>query len=393
MLAACGGNKNQQQQQAPPPTAVGVYTATRQSATYYDEYPATVTAVNQVDIRPQVSGYITGIYFKEGQQVQKGQKLYSIDQQQYRAGYDQAIANLNAAKADLVRAQKDANRYKTLAEQDAVARQLVDNAEATLVSSQQQVQAAQANVRQVQTNLSYATINAPLTGTIGISQVKIGTAVSPGQTILNTVSSDNPIAADIAVDQTNTYRFTQLQQQGGGRGDSTFRLVLPDGTLYPYPGYIGIIDRAVDPQTGTLRVRLFFPNPGSRLRAGLTANVRITNRTAGPQLIIPYKAVVEQMSEYFVYVIGDSSKAIQKKVVLGPRLADKVIVTSGLQDNERVITDGTQKVRDGAPVRVAAAGDSSRSNTAGPNPAAGSAKSASTASQGPASPGQTSPAR
>lgn len=359
-LAGCGDKKEQQQQQAPPPTPVSVYAASRQTASYYDELPATITAVNEVEVRPQVAGYITGIFFTEGQRVRKGQKLYTIDQQQYQAGLDQAVANLNAAKANLVRAQKDADRYHTLAQQDAVARQLVDNADATLASAQQQVAAAQANVRSVSTNLRYATIFAPFDGTIGFSQVKLGTAVSPGQTILNTISSDNPIAADIAVDESQIMRFTRMPKTIGGRGDSTLMLVLPDGSLYPYAGKVGLIDRAVDPQTGTLRVRLFFPNPEYTLKAGLTVNVRIRNQTPGPQLIIPYKAVVEQMSEYFVYVVGDSSRAVQKKITLGARLADKVIVKDGLLDTDKVVTEGTQKLRDGAPIRVVTAGDTTK---------------------------------
>jgi len=359
-LVGCGGKKDQQQQQAPPPTPVSVYAATRQMATYFDEFPATITAVNEVEIRPQVSGYITGVFFTEGQRVRKGQKLYSIDQQQYQAGYDQAVANLNAAKANLVRAQKDADRYNTLAQQDAVARQLVDNAEATLASAQQQVAAAQANVRSVSTNLQYATIFAPFDGTIGFSQVKLGTSVSPGQTVLNTISSDNPIAADIAIDESQISRFTRMPKTATGRADSTLMLVLPDGSMYPYPGKVGIIDRAVDPQTGTLRVRLFFPNPNYELKSGLTVNVRIRNQTPTPQLVIPYRAVVEQMSEFFVYVVGDSSRASQRKITLGARLADKVIVKDGLRDNDQIITEGTQKLRDGAPIKVVTTGDTTK---------------------------------
>ncbi|CCH53247.1 efflux transporter, RND family, MFP subunit [Fibrisoma limi BUZ 3] len=352
-VLACGGNKSEQQQQGPPPpTPVTAVKATKSSATYYDTYPASVTAVTEVELRPQVSGYITGVFFQEGKRVRKGQKLYTIDQQQYRASYDQAVANLNAAKANLVRAQKDAERYNTLAQQDAVARQLVDNAQATLASAEQQVAAAQANVRQVQTSLEYATIYAPFDGTIGISQVRLGAAVTPGQTLLNTISADNPIAVDIAIDETEISRFTQLMRQSPPPRDSLFVLMLPSGSRYAYPGRILTIDRAVDPQTGTLRVRLAFPNPEGQLKAGLNGNVMVKNSTNAPQLLIPYQAVTEQMSEYFVYVVGDSSKVTQKKVTLGARINDKVIVKEGLNEGEVVVTEGTQKVREGSVVNV-----------------------------------------
>ena len=353
---ACGGKKDDQQQAPPPPTAVSAVKAEKGNATYYDQCPATVTALLEVEIQPQVSGNITGIFFQDGQQVRKGQKLYTIDPQQYRAGYDQAVANLNVQKANLNRAQKDANRYNTLAEQDAVAKQLVDNANATLEAAKMQVEASQAAIQQVATNLKYTTIYAPLDGTIGISQVRLGAAVAPGSTPLNTISSDNPIAADLQVDASEIPRFQKLQNQKNTGRDSTLVLTMPDGRNYKYPGSVRIIDRAVDPQTGTLRVRIAFPNPDKQLKVGINANVRVKNSTGEPQLLIPYQAVTEQMSEYFVFVVGDSSKVTQKKVTLGARINDKVIVKAGLKEGETVVTEGTQKIREGAKVRVTQAG-------------------------------------
>ncbi|GAA4409920.1 efflux RND transporter periplasmic adaptor subunit [Nibrella viscosa] len=352
LLVACGDKKAGQQQGPPPHTPVTAVKASRENAVYYDQFPATVIAVKEVELRPQVAGYITGMHFQEGSRVRRGQKLYSIDQQQYQAAYEQALANLNAAKASLVRAQQDAERYNTLAQQDAVARQLVDNARATLASAQQQVAAAQANVRQVQTTLRYTTINAPFDGTIGISQVRLGAAVTPGQTLLNVISSDNPIAVDINIDEAEIPRFTQLQRRPAAPRDSLFTLQLPNGNLYAYPGSIQTIDRAVDPQTGTLRVRLTFPNPEGQLKAGLNGNVRVKNNTSALPLLIPQKAVTEQMSEYFVYVVGDSSKVTQKKVTLGVRINDKVIVKDGLTEGDLVVTEGTQKIREGGVVKV-----------------------------------------
>ncbi|GAB3794610.1 multidrug efflux RND transporter periplasmic adaptor subunit AdeD [Spirosoma humi] len=371
LLAACGGKKDDQQQAPPPPTAVSAVKAERGNATYYDLFPATVTALVEVEIQPQVSGNITGIFFQDGQSVRKGQKLYTIDPQQYRAGYDQAVANLNVQKANLNRAQKDADRYNALAQQDAVAKQLVDNANASLEATRMQVEAAQATIRQVGTNLKYTTIYAPLDGTIGISQVRLGAAVAPGSTPLNTISSDNPISADLQVDASEIPRFVRLQNQKNSARDSTLQLVLPDGSTYKYPGSVRIIDRAVDPQTGTLRVRIAFPNPNKELKVGINANVRVKNSTGRPELLIPYQAVTEQMSEYFVFVVGDSSKVTQKKVTLGARINDKVIVKNGLNEGEVVVTEGTQKVREGAKVRVtstgqegSAKGDSSNRQTA-----------------------------
>jgi RND family efflux transporter MFP subunit len=336
----------------PPPVNVNTYTVKSGSARFYNSYPATITAVNQVDVRPQVAGYITGIFFTEGQEVKKGQKLYQIDQQQYQGAYEQAVAQLHVSEANLAKLQQDADRYVELGKQDAIAQQTVDHALADLLAAKKQVDAAKANVSAIEVNLRYASIYAPLSGTIGISQVKVGAAVSPGNTILNTISSDNPIAADVALDETMIpYIESENKKDQKQKFDSTFTLMLADQSKYPYPGKIYIIDRAVDPQTATIKVRLSFDNPGNVLKAGMSANLRILNNSNYQSLLIPYRACVEQMAEYFVYVVNDDSVA-QRKVFLGQRIRDMVIVKSGLQENEIIVVDGVQKLKDGSKVKV-----------------------------------------
>ena len=352
LLASCGSKSAQQQQmmQPPPAVPVTVQTVTTGKATYYDQYPATVTALNQVELRPQVSGYITGIFFKDGNKVKKGQKLYSIDQQQYQANYQQALANVAVQQTNLVKAQKDADRYHELEKQDAIAKQQVDYADAALAAAQKQVEAAQANVRAVQTAVRYSTIYAPFDGTIGISQVKMGAPVSAGQTVLNTISSDNPVAVDIAVDQKLIYRFSQLQEQAGKGSDSTFRLVF-SGDVYQYPGKIYLIDRAVNPQTGTIIVRLLFPNNKSMLKVGMTGTVRVLNH-ANNAVLIPYKAVTEQLGEFFVYVVNDSNKVSQREVALGTPIGTNIIVKDSLHEGEKIVIQGVQNLREGSTIKI-----------------------------------------
>jgi RND family efflux transporter MFP subunit len=349
LLLSCG---SQPPPPPPQPTSVNVYTVKAGSAEYFDTYPATVTAVNQVEVRPQVSGYITGIYFNEGQHVTKGQKIYTIDQQQYLGAYNQAVAQLNASQANLEKVQQDADRYEELGKQDAVAQQTVQHAIADLQTAKKQVDAAKANVSAVEVNLRYSTIYAPLSGTIGISEVKVGASVSPGSTILNTISSDNPIAVDVSVDQT-LIPFIEKENKKDQKKkfDSTFTLLLSDGSRYPYPGKIFIIDRAVDPQTATIKVRLLFDNPDNFLKAGMSANLRILNNSSHESIMIPYKATIEQMAEYFVYVVNADTVA-QRKVALGQRIRDMAIVKSGLQENEVIVLDGVQKLKDGSKVKV-----------------------------------------
>jgi membrane fusion protein (multidrug efflux system) len=338
--------------QAPPPTRVNLYTVAPGNATYFDIYPATATPLNQVDIKPQVAGNIVGIYFKDGQQVQKGQKLYEIDQQQYMAAVNEAKANLAVAQANLAKAQQDAGRYQDLAKQDAIARQTLEHQVADLEAVKRQVEAAQANVVAVQTNLNYSNIYAPFNGTIGISLVKIGTSVFP-QTLLNSVSTDDPMAVDIAIDQAEIPKFTMYFEKGTRLKDSVFSAILPDGSVYPNPGELYLLDRSIDPTTGTLKARLTFPNPRNELKAGLTTNVRVKHASGDSTLLIPYKAVVEQLGEYFVFQArGD--RAFQQKISLGTKIGDKVVVRSGLKAGDKIVTEGVQKLRDSSAIEVSA---------------------------------------
>ena len=345
---ACG---HQEAPPPPPPVAVSVYTVKAGNALFYNSYPATVTAVNQVDIRPEVAGYITGIFFQEGQHVEKGQKLYQIDQQQYRGAYEQAVAQLNAQEANLAKVQQDADRYQELGRQDAVAQQTVQHAMADLEAQKKMVDASKANVNAMEVNLRYSTIFAPLSGTIGISAVKQGASVSPGITLLNTISSDNPIAVDVALDEKLVPFIENKNKLSTSKNDSTFTLILADQSTYPYPGKIFIIDRAVDPQTATIKVRFLFPNPGNQLKAGMSANLQILNNSGVSSIIIPYRATVEQMAEYFVYVVGGDTVA-QRKVALGKRIRDMAIVLSGVKPDEVIVLDGVQKLKDGSKVKV-----------------------------------------
>lgn len=351
VLVSCGKKDAQQAgMQAPPAVNVTLEEVKTMDAVYHDQYPASVTALNQVELRPQVTGFITGVHFKDGSRVRKGQLLYSIDAQLYSANYEQAVANLNVQKANVVKAQKDADRYHELDKNDAVAKQLVDNADAALEVAKKQADAAQASITAVSTNVRYTKVVAPFDGVIGISLVKVGAAVSAGQTILNTVSTDGQLAVDFNVDQKEIFRFANLLKNSNGK-DSTFTLAF--GTdIYPYPGKIQLIDRAVDPQTGTIKTRLVFPNNDNLLRAGMTGTVRVLNNGSAKSVVIPYKAVTEQLGEFFVYVAGDSSKVSQRRLVLGQPIGSNIIVKEGLKEGEKIAVEGVQNLREGAVIKT-----------------------------------------
>ena len=228
ILFSCGGEQKSAPNMMNAPIPVNLYSTRSEKAVFFDKFPGTVVALKQVDIRAQVEGYVTGIFFKEGERVRKGQKLYEIDNRIYNATKSQAEANLKVAKSNLDQAQKDADRYTYLNEHDAVAKQTLDHAITTLQNAKNQVAAAQQELLKTETDLNYALIKAPFDGTIGISQVKEGNIVTKGQTILNTLSTDNPMAVDFVVNEKQIQRFIRLQNQK--KSDSIFSIILPDNT-------------------------------------------------------------------------------------------------------------------------------------------------------------------
>lgn len=356
-LASCGGGQQPAQQGPPPATPVTTYTVDEQPVTTIDSYPGVVVALNEVELRPQVGGYITGIFVKDGQRVTKGQKLYEIDRTKYQAAYNSAKANLAVAKSNRDRTKKDAERYTKLSEQDAVARQRVDYALTDLANAESQVTAAEAQLSAAANDLQRSVIVAPFTGTIGISQVKLGAFASPGTTILNTVSTSDPIAVDIAVNQREIPRFVALQNSNSVVADSVFTIQGQDGSIYRAQGKIVAIDRAVDPQTGTIKVRISYPNKEGRLFAGMNVNLQALNKGQKPELVIPYKAVTEQLGEFNVFVVGDSSKAEARLVKLGRQFQTNVVVSEGLKKGETIVVDGVQNVRNGAVVTATPPGE------------------------------------
>ena len=398
LLISCIAFFSCKQKVAPPvpPTPVNVIKVSKRPVLYYDKYPSTTQALSQVTLTPQVQGYVTGIFFTEGTHVKKGQKLYEIDKRLYQAAVDAAEANVKVAEGNQLQAQQDADRYVYLNNYHAVAKQLYDHAVVALDNAKSSVKASQEAVKTAKTNLTYSTIYAPFDGTIGFSQVKIGNMVVVGQTVLNTISTNNPMAVDFLINEKQLGEFEKIQKGKEKAIDSLFTLLLPNNTLYPQTGKISIIDRAVDPQTGSITIRLIFPNPESDLKVGMSCIVRVHNQDPAPQLVIPGKAVVEQMGEYFVYVAKDTIlndkpeasagkgssdasssgksektstdtsknkkeesdtaamkpklRAIQKKIKLGQTIGANVIVLFGLDEGDNVIVDGLQSIHDGSAI-------------------------------------------
>lgn len=349
------GQKQEAAQQAPAEVAVTTYTVVSKSVTGIDEYPATLVPLNEVEIRPQIGGYITNIYIKDGQEVKKGQKLYEIDRSKYAASQQQAQALVQSAEANLAKVSKDYDRYKRLDENDAIAKQQLDYAESSVLDATAQLSSAKAQYASAGTDYSYSVLTAPFDGTIGISQVRLGTQVSPGQPLLNTLSSNDPMSLNFVINEREIPRFNKMLS-AEVNPDSLFRIRLSDNSIYPFNGHFTTIDRAVGRQSGTIALRVQFPNPTRNLIAGMTVNLQVLNQDIGEQLTIPYKAVTEQMGEYFVYVVEQDQTVRQQVVQLGTELGADIVVRDGLTAGQEIVVSGIQKLRQGAKITTAAPG-------------------------------------
>ena len=353
-LLSCGGDSGSSagQQQGPPPAApVRLAEVTAEDLVFYQSFPGSVSPLERVEVRPQVSGYITKVHFREGEYVRKGQQLYTIDVRRYVADVEQAEANIESVRADVALAEKNVLRYRRLAAAEAIATQTLDQAEATLESRQQALNSAQAALNSAQTQLDYAVIRAPLSGETELGSAKAGTQVSPGNPVLTVITQEEPVGVDFALPQTEIARLARFEEMTLSELDSTFRLRLPDGTLYDHYGEVYASDQAVDQQTGTLRVRLVFKNDRNVLRNGMTVSVELLNRQSGRQLIVPTDALAEQMGEFYVFRVQDST-AYRQGVQTGDQVDGKRIILDGLEAGDRVIVEGLKGVRDSSKVRI-----------------------------------------
>ncbi len=305
-------NKEASGQMAQGPVPVIAYTARTENVVYYNSYPATVTALNEIQLRSEVNGYITRVFFIEGTHVNKGSRLYEIDRKKYQAAFEAAKANVEIAGSNLEKAQRDADRYQKLDEQNAIAKQILDDGLTGLENAKMQLKLANANLLNAETDYNYSMITAPFSGLTGFSFVKPGAFVAAGQTLLTTISSDNPVGVDFSIDQNSLPYLLKVQQTKGAESDSIFKIVLPDNSDYKYNGKLSVIDRAIDPVTGTIKIRVVFPNEDGNLRPGMNCKIKIKSEDSGTHVVIPVRAAIEQMSENLVYLIEEGKVSLRR---------------------------------------------------------------------------------
>jgi membrane fusion protein (multidrug efflux system) len=302
------------------------------------------------DVRARVQGTLLEQHFEDGTEVKEGQLLYSIDEAPFLAKLAQAQGKLAEAKTKLVQADADLARIKPLAAIDAVSKRELDMANATKGVAEGAVQAAQAQVEAAQIELSYTKVTAPVSGTIGISKVKVGEVVGsiPNSIILNTVSKLEPIHVQFSLSEKEYLYFANLARLAGEeRKKRQLTLVLADGSVHPEKGEVVKVDRGVDVASGSITVEASFPNPGKFLRPGLFAKITTIAETRRGVVLVPKRAIKEVQGTYQVYVVGDEGVVEQRLVQVGPMSGESQVVENGLTDGDVIAIEGIQKLRTG----------------------------------------------
>jgi RND family efflux transporter MFP subunit len=373
---------------APPPPVVEVAPVEQRSVPIYGEYIGTLTGFVNATIKAQVTGYLRKQSYKEGSYVRKGQLLFQIDPQPFQAALDQAQGRLAQAKSQLLvdqaqvataianqlESQLDVNRYTPLAKAEAVSQQDLDDAvqsnranqarvqaaKAAIASAKAQIESAQAEVETARINLNFTRIVSPIDGIAGIAEAQVGDLVSTTSGPLTTVSTLNPIkdyftmSEQAYLEAARQYAYNvgpSSEKTGRTTGRPTrLELILSDGSVYPYPGTFYFADRAVDPNTGTIRIAGLFPNPGNVLRPGQYGKVRSVIRVEKNALLIPQAAVNELQGSTLVDVVGPGNRVAIRPVKLGDRVGAGWIVLSGVKLGDRVIVEGQQMLGPGMPV-------------------------------------------
>jgi membrane fusion protein, multidrug efflux system len=400
----CGGKDvTRTQAAAAPPPAVVVAEVEQRTVPIYSEFVGQTRADETVELRARVEGVLEKIYFKEGAPVRKGALLFTLDQRPFVAALQSAKALLAKAQADLAQArqrtdvlqaqaeladaqavlsktEQDLRRMRPLAQERAVTELELDAAIAAEKSAKAQVESRQANltnleaavkytieraaaevsaakarVTQVELELSYCRIYSPINGIIGFKNVDVGNLVGRGEaTLLATVSKSDPLLVDFNLSEIEYLNLTSPDTVGQQRDNRRIELILSDDSRHPFEGALQVVDRTVDPQTGTMKIEVSFPNPRSYLRPGQFARVRAVVAERENALLVPQRAIQELQGAKTVMVVDAENKVSVRTISVGDKSENYLIVLEGLNPGERVIVEGMQKVRPGSVVKPTA---------------------------------------
>lgn len=367
-LAACAAKPNPSEKGLPPPD-VEVTTVKQQSVSVFGDWVATLDGYVNANIQPQVTGYLLKQNYREGSLVHKDQILFEIDPRPFQAVLDQALGQLASAKGQLAQAQAqlglaqiNVKRDTPLAQAHAIAQSQLDNDvqtekqnEAVIETNQAAIKGAEATVEQAQLNLGFTKVRSLIDGIAGITTTQIGNLVTPS-TVLTAVSQLNPIKVYFSISEQEYLALAGKITPGGGvdllrsRNPVPLELTLADNKVYAQKGRVLFADRQVNTQTGSIQIVGAFANPGNILRPGQFGRIRAMTAIDENALLAPQRAVSELQGRYQVAVVGSGNKINIRNVQVGPRVGELWVISSGLHPGERVVSEGTLKVREGAVV-------------------------------------------
>ena len=354
LLALAGCSKG-----APPPPPqpqVTVAVPLQRDIVDWDEYVGRFEAIQDVELRPRVSGTIDRVLFANGQHVRAGEALFTIDPRPYRATYDQARAQAAKTQAALANARSELARADKLLAAEAVSKEEYETKLATVRSAQADVGAAQANVATAALNLGFTTVRSPITGIVSDRRVSKGNYATEATTVLTRVVSTDPIW--FSFDGAESFYLKYLRQdKAGERGSSRntpnpVEVQLADETGYRWHGRMEFVDNAIDPNSGTIRAHAVISNPDGFLTPGLFGRARLLGSGTYHAMLVPDEAIITDQTRKLVYVVGKDGKAAPRPVETGPQVEGLRVVKSGLAPTEHVVIEGITTLQPGAAVKA-----------------------------------------
>ncbi len=357
LLAACG--QREQQASAPPPPTVTVATPVKRTIVDYDEYVGRFVAVDSVEIRARVSGYLDSVDFKDGQIVKQGDLLFTIDKRPFQNTLDQARANLEQAKSNVTFTKADLDRGQQLVRDKTITAQIFEQRTQAYRNAQASVSANEAAVRQAELDVEFTELRAPITGRIGDRRVSPGNLVTGGAggntTLLATIVSTDPIRFEFTFDEASYLRYERLAKNGhdiASRGGGVpVALKLIDENDFDHAGRMDFVDNVIDRATGTIRGRAVFDNPNGIFTPGMFARIRVPGTSPYEALLVPDSAVGTEQTRKYVLVIGPDNKAVNHYVTLGQTTSDGLrVIKTGLGPDDRVVVNGLMRARAGQAV-------------------------------------------
>lgn len=364
MLAACDESKPAAQA-SPPAPQVTVAKPTKKMVAEHDEYVGRFVAMDYVEVRARVSGYLDEIKFTDGQLVKKGDALFTVDRRPFEATVDQAKAAVQQAEANLSFADSDLKRGESLVRGTVISEQTLDQRTQAKRVAQANVEAQKAATRQAQLDLQFTELTAPVSGRIGDRRVSTGNLVTANTTLLATIASVDPIRFEFTMDEASYLRYTraasQKSESSANRGLALpAKLKLIDEKDFTHEGRIDFVDNTIDNSSGTIRGRAEFPNPDGKLTPGMFGRIQLTVSAPAEALLLPEAAVGTEQVKKFVFTVGPDNVVQPKYVELGQRLGDLRVITSGITADDTVVVNGLMRVRPGAKVEPQFAPDAAK---------------------------------